>query len=231
MRPHIQPPIFLVLLFVSTSLAQDELKTATATVRPRKQTSDQNEPERSDRQAAEVLQSAIDGMNQSLQAFQRNEVSKKTIETQAAVVSSLDELIQLAKAMQSKSQSGTQRQPLPNNANSKKPQNKPDDPKAGQPDGAKQNQSQQRKRPDDSQDSSGPTKGTVPSANGTASPRRVLVKEVWGHLPPALRRRLLSTAEEKPIPRYQGLVEQYFRAIAEQPQQRKRLPPSTRPQK
>lgn len=46
--------------------------------------------------------------------------------------------------------------------------------------------------------------------------RRLLVKELWGHLPPALRRRLLNIGSATPLPQYEQLVRRYFESLAAQ---------------
>ena len=46
--------------------------------------------------------------------------------------------------------------------------------------------------------------------------RRMLVKELWGHLPPALRQRLLNIEGATPLPQYEQLVRRYFESLAGQ---------------
>lgn len=45
--------------------------------------------------------------------------------------------------------------------------------------------------------------------------RRRLVKDVWGHLSPSEREELLNARSDEPLPRYEELVNAYFRALAE----------------
>ena len=45
--------------------------------------------------------------------------------------------------------------------------------------------------------------------------RRALIDEVWGHLPPAMRERLLNVGSEKLLPKYEGLIRRYYEALAE----------------
>ncbi len=49
--------------------------------------------------------------------------------------------------------------------------------------------------------------------------RTNLIKDVWGHLPPALREKMLNIYSEKYLPRYEELVRRYFEALAEQGRQ------------
>jgi hypothetical protein len=45
--------------------------------------------------------------------------------------------------------------------------------------------------------------------------RRALIDEVWGHLPPAMRERLLNVGSEKLLPKYEDLIRRYYEALAE----------------
>lgn len=49
----------------------------------------------------------------------------------------------------------------------------------------------------------------------TLARRRALVDEVWGHLPPAMRERLLNVGSEKLLPKYEELIRRYYEALAE----------------
>jgi hypothetical protein len=42
------------------------------------------------------------------------------------------------------------------------------------------------------------------------------VRAVWGHLPEKLREEMQQAFKESDLPKYRPLIEQYFRAIAEQ---------------
>ena len=43
--------------------------------------------------------------------------------------------------------------------------------------------------------------------------RRVILKEVWGHLPPKVREQMMSVSPEEFLPRYRALTEQYFKRL------------------
>ncbi|MDA0285311.1 MAG: hypothetical protein O3B86_18330 [Planctomycetota bacterium] len=45
--------------------------------------------------------------------------------------------------------------------------------------------------------------------------RRALIDEVWGHLPPAMRERLLNVGSETLLPRYEEMIRRYYEALAE----------------
>jgi hypothetical protein len=42
-----------------------------------------------------------------------------------------------------------------------------------------------------------------------------LLKDVWGHLPERVRRQMLSGSAERVLPKYQKLIEQYYKRLAE----------------
>jgi hypothetical protein len=42
-----------------------------------------------------------------------------------------------------------------------------------------------------------------------------LLKDVWGHLPERVRRQMLSGSGERVLPKYQKLIEQYYKRLAE----------------
>ena len=45
--------------------------------------------------------------------------------------------------------------------------------------------------------------------------RQQMIKDVWGHLPPAVRDKLLNVGSEKVLPGYEDLARKYFEALAE----------------
>jgi hypothetical protein len=48
-----------------------------------------------------------------------------------------------------------------------------------------------------------------------------MVRQVWGHLPEKLREEMQQAPKDADLPKYRALIEQYFRAIAEQNQSRR----------
>jgi hypothetical protein len=45
---------------------------------------------------------------------------------------------------------------------------------------------------------------------------KALIKDVWGHLPPKLREQLQSPAAEQFLPKYEQVIEAYYRRLAEE---------------
>ncbi|HET6328294.1 MAG TPA: hypothetical protein VFG04_26670 [Planctomycetaceae bacterium] len=82
--------------------------------------------------------------------------------------------------------------------------------------------------------------GPAPGKNGgRRSPRaiqakvsipgdRSLLREVWGHLPPAVREHVRVDFSETVLPAYDELVRRYFEALLEEPSQRPGSAPPTR---
>ncbi|MCA9269945.1 MAG: hypothetical protein KDA41_15800, partial [Planctomycetales bacterium] len=55
---------------------------------------------------------------------------------------------------------------------------------------------------------------TVSAADAEAM--EALVKRVWGHLPDRARQELQNASVEEFLPKYQQVIEEYFRRLAEQ---------------
>ena len=49
-----------------------------------------------------------------------------------------------------------------------------------------------------------------------AARKKKLEMDVWGHLPPHLRDRMLNNYGERMLPRYQQMVKQFYEALSEQ---------------
>ena len=67
-------------------------------------------------------------------------------------------------------------------------------------------------------ESSGELKSRQAAAVDLAKMREML-KDVWGQLPPKLREQMLQTGEEKFLPKYELLLEEYFKTLADRPRE------------
>lgn len=163
------------------------------------------------------LQRILGGMKLSAELIRKAEASVATKTTQPQVVKDLDELIKFLE-----SQSGSSpppppdasqqpmdreepmpgQQPQPNPQNSGEPDRKNDPSKS--PEEARSKESKERKQPP-----------PVPGERKSLSGQQLYEKEVWGHLPPALRRELMNVYSEKYIPQYEDLVRRYYESLAE----------------
>jgi hypothetical protein len=152
---------------------------------------------------------------------------------QAQVVRDLDKLIDAASRQQSQPSHGMQKSPGGGKS-----------PREGE-DGAPQQQGSPRQGQGSQQDKGdGPTATAGDSPpnrrGGLRNPRavaakssrtgdRTLVREVWGHLPPAVRERVRVDFSETVLPAYDDLVRRYFEALLEEPSPRNARTPATSP--
>jgi hypothetical protein len=152
---------------------------------------------------------------------------------QAQVVRDLDKLIDAASRQQSQPSHGMQKSPGGGNS-----PREPEDGSPQQQGAPKQGQGTQQDKGE------GPTAtagGSPPSSrSGLRTPRavatkssrtgdRTLVREVWGHLPPAVRERVRVDFSETVLPAYDDLVRRYFEALLEEPSPRNARTPATSP--
>lgn len=54
------------------------------------------------------------------------------------------------------------------------------------------------------------------SSRRTPEQRRVMLKELWGELPPRERQKMMQLPVEEFLPRYELLIEEYFRRLSEE---------------
>ena len=84
-------------------------------------------------------------------------------------------------------------------------------------------QAQQQGKPNQSSD---PKEGQVSAhpgevRDGQLSGNARIVRAVWGHLPEKLKEEMQQAFQDSGLPKYRPLIEQYFRAIAEQGESRR----------
>jgi hypothetical protein len=67
-----------------------------------------------------------------------------------------------------------------------------------------------------------PAKESTDRTEGTASDReelarlQILLRQVWGHLPPKIRDQMQSGLIEEFLPKYERLIEEYYSRLAEE---------------
>jgi len=168
------------------------------------------------------LERAIGNMRQAERRISARDIGEETQSLQRRIIDDLDQLIELAKR-----QSGSRRPPSGDSQpkdespqDASKPEQSAGQESAGgegstaQGQGATQQESDQASQSTDRSD-------RAESIQIDIATRNQLINEIWGHLPPALRQRLLNIREEKYLPKYGDLVRQYFEALAEQGTNRK----------
>ncbi len=167
----------------------------------------------------ESLQRILGGMKLSAELIKKDEPETATKKTQPQVVKDLDELIKFLESQSSSSppppdsspqpQQPMDQEPMPGDQKpQQKPQNSAEPGKEQSPsksqDEAQSRESAERKQP-----------LRDPRESKSLSGQQLYEKEVWGHLPPALRRELLNVYSEKYIPQYEDLVRRYYESLAE----------------
>lgn len=166
------------------------------------------------------LERIMTGMKLSVELLRKSEAATATKTTQPQVVKDLDELI---RKLESQSNSSPpppdpSQNPPPQENQEQQPgqqQPQPDPRNSGQP---RQQPSQNGKTPEElpSKESSERKQPPAPPrARDTLSGQQLYEKEVWGHLPPSLKRELLNIYSEKYIPQYEDLIRRYYESLAE----------------
>jgi hypothetical protein len=168
------------------------------------------------------LERAIEGMRQARQRMSDKDTGSGTREVQEQVIKDLEKLIQQAKNPPKGSPP-----PPPQSSQNQNPQNnrnqdRQKSPQPNTPEDQKQQtgesgdaQNQQKTESDNARESSDEARAAR-EREAELSRRRDLVKDVWGHLPPALRQKLLNANSDKSLPRYDDLIRRYFESLAEE---------------
>jgi len=163
------------------------------------------------------LDNAIKGMRTAEERIGNQDLGSETQDIQRKIVTDLQKLIDLAKQRQQ--QQSQRRQQGNRNQNNRQPNaSQQQDPGDQQQQNQTSPSEQNRKKPEDS--------GAGARADETNSAERLrqrqMVEEVWGHLPPALRERMLNVFGEKYLPSYDELIRRYFKSLAEDKPSRRR---------
>ncbi len=136
------------------------------------------------------------------QRIAQEEISQKTQDLQQQIVTDLDALIRQLQQQKKK-------QGKPSNSKTQNPGGEIKQP-SNQPNAG---QSTPNEKP--SQDSE--EKLAERDANpADAAAMQAMVKRVWGHLPDRVRQEMQNAAVEEFLPKYQELIEDYFRRLAEE---------------
>lgn len=173
-------------------------------------------------QAGNPLDAIVERMRTAQQRLLKTETDKETRELQTQIVKDLDVLIEQLKNQKPPPKSNQNQPPPmgdsdqnmpPRGSGQPKPQNSEKQGSGGekQPQGASSNQTQGDKS---RQSTNQPSQQRLSPEEEAA--RQRMAKDVWGHLPPALRQQLLNVYSEKFLPKYDELVRKYYEALAEQ---------------
>ena len=171
---------------------------------------------------ADELDEAVEAMREVSRRLDTRNLSDETADLQSGIVSNIDALIEKLQNLQPPSSSPSS-DPSDQDQSEQDPQQ---DSKTGskqQPDKTRQTQPgvDSASRPA-SQPKTGKSGESTEQNNRQAreraaalARRRALIDEVWGHLPPVMRERLLNVGGEKLLPKYEDMIRRYYESLAE----------------
>ncbi|QDT44381.1 hypothetical protein Pan241w_44900 [Gimesia alba] len=147
----------------------------------------------------------IKEMKRAGKLIENQQTGQETQKVQQQVVQDLEELIRL---IESAPKTVTQRR---SQNNDQKPDSKQQSKQ--QKDGTGKQSQQQASQGPARESSERKEPGQV--TPGTLTGRNPYIKDAWGHLPPAMRQKLLNVYTEKFLPQYEDQVRRYYEALAE----------------
>ena len=181
----------------ATSRLLERVPAAEPTDDPARPSSDESAPR----------ESALSAMQQSFDQLRAAETGKPTQAAQQTAVESLDKLLkqwqQHAAKQRSLARSG---QPAPKSDKNPNQDSSTTDGTGGKPTGRDASQAR----------NSSDRERTGADAEGDLRRQRLLREAVWGHLPPALREKMLNLPHDKTLPKYSEHIRRYYEALAEQ---------------
>lgn len=172
---------------------------------------------------ADELDETVASMREVSRRLDKLNLSGDTEQLQTEIVSNIDALIEKLKKLPPPSSSSSSQ-------NSDEDQSNADSTSQGQKKEPKQSPQQSPQNQQGADSSAGGATKPKPGKAGESTEqnlrqareratalarRRALIDEVWGHLPPAMRERLLNVSTEKLLPKYEGLIRRYYEALAE----------------
>lgn len=167
------------------------------------------------------LERAISSMREAGRKINDGDVSDETQAIQKSILDDIDKLIEKLNNQppppKSNKNDNKNQQQNKNNQQNKQPQNQNPQPQQRQNKKPK-NQPQtseggeQKSKAAESQEEN---QRKLQQARRAAARRRALINEVWGHLPPNVRERLLNVGGEKMLPKYEDRIRRYFESLAE----------------
>ena len=153
------------------------------------------------------LEDAIGSMRSVSDRIAELDTGKETQKLQTNIVSNLNKLLQQLQQQQQSQQNQNQQQHQP-----KQQQKQNGDQKSKE---TQQQPTASKNESDDAKEST--DRNSKSKQQDSILKRRALIREIWGHLPPALRDKILNVESEKPLPKYAEHVRRYYESIAETP--------------
>lgn len=154
----------------------------------------------------DVIAELTEQMREAEELLRRSKPDQALEPKQAEIVKRLNDLIEELKQRQQQQSSSSKK-----GSGQQKTQQRQQvsQPKGGQGQGQQQQQAQQPAR-----DSSDELKKRE-SAEVERAKMQEMLKEIWGQLPQRVREQMLQSGAEKFLPKYELLIEQYFKTLAE----------------
>jgi hypothetical protein len=175
-------------------------------------------------QRIDRMERIISGMREAHERLAQAKTGAETRQLQERVIEDLRKLLEQLKqrqnAQQSQSQSQSQKDQKNQQQNSS--QNRRRRGSKSQPD--PQNASRSNSQPEQAgqeQRGSDQARGAEERTDAArllaeeAARRELMVKDIWGHLPPQLREAMRNAYNEKYLPKYEELVKKYYESLAE----------------
>ena len=153
------------------------------------------------------LEDAIGSMRSVSDRIAELDTGKETQKLQTDIVGNLNKLLKQLQQQQKSQQNANQQQ--------QQQQSKQRQQQGGDQTKQTQQQTAQKRENDNAKESTDRTSKS--KQQESILKRRALIREIWGHLPPALRDKILNVESEKPLPKYAEHVRRYYESIAETP--------------
>ena len=142
-------------------------------------------------------------MKDAQRRIEEQEVSSSTQDLQKEIVTKLDAIIKELEQKKKQCQSSSSSSSSGGNPQVKQPDQQP-------------NQGQQQPSNKPATDSA-ERLGQQNAAASDEAALEALVKQVWGHLPDRARQQMQNATVEDFLPKYQQIIEDYYRRLAEEP--------------
>ncbi len=172
-------------------------------------------PEEAQETPAEVLDRTVNNMRDAGEQIEAGQAGKETVQKQQRVIDDLARLIELLQNQPPPPQPDQNNPPQQPN-----PDQKPQAPPKDQQEQDQQQKQQQQKeeeqaqrKPADGQDSQ-ERQDKAKETQRRAAERAKLFKDIWGHLPEAVRNELRNNFSEEYLPKYAPEVRKYFEELA-----------------
>ncbi len=163
----------------------------------------------------EILERTISQMRKTQESIEGEKADKDAIDLQQRTVEDdIEKLIALLKKQQQRQKKNQKK-----NKKNQKKQGQKKDGKQGKKKQGKQKQGKQKS--DKNQKGDPQQRLDREKREAEAAARRArLVKDIWGHLPAAVRRQLLNISSEQYLPKYRLEIERYYEDLAERNRRR-----------